>query len=219
MHSATNAYTPTCGYWLADTASASSYSKTIRLWCDTTTGQWEVIDEEEDRPPPPPRTLVLDLVVPGGRDVNLMSGYTYRLPDGSELHVDAQGNFRLEDAAAEVIYKANRIREFNPFLNASDLLARFIEYVGSVGVRQGEVFSLPIGLFINWLIIEAALKDGDAPPHDVKPVPKLLAARPRPQCLLPSCRRFVRRAIVSAGFGYCGSQCAAQHGQLVLAGG
>src|SRR5574341_266260 len=69
---------------------------------------------------------------------------TIELPDGSKLILDNNGNYRIEDKDAKVTYKAHRLREFSPHLNASDLLAQFVHYVGSLGVRQGEVLGLPI---------------------------------------------------------------------------
>lgn len=85
----------------------------------------------------------------------------YRLPDGTRISVNGDGNFQLDDKDAKVVYKANRIREFNPYVNASDLLERFIEEAGRLGVEQTRMLKLPVEAFINWLIREAAKKDGD----------------------------------------------------------
>lgn len=74
---------------------------------------------------------------------------------------------------------------FNRFVNASDLLEEFIRYVGALGVKQGDVLQLPIDLFIKWLIIEAAKKDGDAPPEGV------VVQLPNIRCL--KCGRFIRK--------------------------
>ena len=67
------------------------------------------------------------------------AGQTIKLPDGSHLILDDLGNYRVEDKDAKVQYRANRMRDFSPHLNASDLLAQFVRYVGSLGVRQAEV--------------------------------------------------------------------------------
>jgi hypothetical protein len=101
------------------------------------------------------------LVVPKGRKL--------KLPDGSVLHVDDLGNYRLDDSNAKVIHQANRMREFNPYVNASDLLASFIRYLGSVGLNRGDAGMIPVVLFINWLVIEAAMQDGDPIPADIVP--------------------------------------------------
>lgn len=86
---------------------------------------------------------------------------SYVMPDNSVLHVDHEGNYRIEDTHSRVVYKANRRREFNPYLNASDLLEDFIKFVGTLGVRQGEVLQVPITAFIHWLVFKAAERDGD----------------------------------------------------------
>lgn len=49
----------------------------------------------------------------------------------------------------------------NRFLAASDLLEDFIAYVGPHGVSKAEFRDLPIELFIQWLVLEAAKQDGE----------------------------------------------------------
>lgn len=144
---------------------------------------------------------------------------TLELPDGSKLILDDNGNYRIEDKDAKVTYKANRLREFSPHLNASDLLAQFVRYVGSLGVRQGEVLGLPIELFINWLIIEAAQRDDDPVPVDVVRVEKHVAvlATCRPKCL--SCGRFIPRFYHRNRFPFCRPEHGARYMQRQLAGG
>src|ERR1700758_1179374 len=51
----------------------------------------------------------------------------YVMPDGSTLKVDQYGNYQVLDQDAKVTYKANRIREFNAYISASDLLEAFIK--------------------------------------------------------------------------------------------
>lgn len=140
-------------------------------------------------------------------------GQEYKLPDGARLIVDADGNYRIEDAEARVTYRAHRNRDFNPFVNAGDQLARFIEYVGRVapGLSREEVTRLPIRLFAHWLIMEAAARDDDPVPADVERPQRLLTERVRPRCLLPTCRRFIRRDRFSAGFNYCDADHAGRH--------
>lgn len=99
------------------------------------------------------------LVVPKGEDL--------LLPDGSVLKVDDMGNYSLDDKDAKVVYQANRMREFNPYVNASDLLAGFIRYLGSLGITKFDAGNIPVALFVNWLVIEAATKDGDPIPDGV----------------------------------------------------
>ncbi len=137
--------------------------------------------------------------------------------DGSYIEVDVKGGYKMYDKDAKVTYAANRSRAFNRYVNASDLLAEFIEYLGSLKLRRGDVQTLPVGLFINWLIIRAAEADEDAVPDDIVPVPqhKLLVARVKPRCLF--CARFIPRRIASAGFVYCNPIHAEKHHQRLLA--
>lgn len=148
--------------------------------------------------------------LPKGREVRVPLG------DGSTLYVDSNGNFRVDDKNAKVVYKANRVREFNPFVNASDLLAEFLRYVGTLGVRRSEVQTLPLGLFVNWLVIRAAEIDADPVPADIVPLPehRLLKGRVSPRCLV--CQRYVRRIAASSGFAFCNPLCATKmHLRLV----
>jgi len=108
----------------------------------------------------------------------LSHGMQYELPDGALLDIDDLGNYKIQDQHAKVIYRANRVREFNRYLNASDLLEAFIDDVGKLdGVDQTQVLRLPIEAFINWLILQAATKDGDPTDH----LPSVAAALPSPK--------------------------------------
>ncbi len=144
-----------------------------------------------------------------------------KMADGSIIHIDAQGNFRIEDANAKITYKATHMRNFNPYVNAGDLLARFIDYVRVAvpGIRRSDIPGLPLQLFVHWLILEAASRDGDPAPPDIVPVPqsRLLVARVRPQCRLPICRRYILRISIDTGFNYCNPKHAAAHGRLLAA--
>lgn len=78
-------------------------------------------------------------------------------------------------------------KEFNKYLNGSDLLEEFIAFLGTEGVRQGEVMALPLELFIKWLIIRAAEADQEEPPV----VFALPAPKPQPRCL--GCQRYMHK--------------------------
>lgn len=86
------------------------------------------------------------------------------LPDGAVLDVKDNGSYELIDKNAKITYRASRLREFNPYLNASDKLEAFIKYCGSLGVKKHEMLNLPINLFIAWLIIESAKADEEPEP-------------------------------------------------------
>lgn len=105
-----------------------------------------------------------------------LSAGEYDLPDGAKLVIDTLGNYRVLDSAAKVVYRACRVREFNPYINASDLLEAFIRDVGKYdGVDQGEILRVPIEAFINWIILEAAKRDGDP----LEGLPSVESALPR----------------------------------------
>lgn len=86
---------------------------------------------------------------------------TLELPDGSKLELDDKGNHTLNDKDAKVVYKANRVREFNKFVNASDTLEQFVRYAKTLNISQDEFMALPIELFLKWLVLEAAKADGE----------------------------------------------------------
>lgn len=138
---------------------------------------------------------------------------TIELPDGAKLIVDDIGNYHIEDTDAKVTYKANRIREFSPYLNASDMLAKFVDYVRNVGLRKDDVLQLPIQLFIGWLVLEAAQRDGDPLPDGIEPLENspLIKTLRRPRCL--ACGRFIRRTCIEQRFPFCG----AEHGAKYIA--
>lgn len=130
----------------------------------------------------------------------LVPGMVYNMPDGSKVKIDIDGGYTIDDKDAKVIYKACRVREFNPFLNASDLLEQYIEELVPLGVRQDQVLHLEIEGFIYWLIHRAAERDGDAPPADVPRLPSRASAI-RNRCC--TCGRFILRRYVLASIFYC----------------
>ena len=129
---------------------------------------------------------------------------TLRMPDGGLLEVSKDGSYVLNDKDSKVIYRANRVRDFNPFLNASDKIEDFIRFCGSVGVKQDEMMDIPIRLFIAWLVIEAAKADGEPEPADVPLLPDL-KARAKPRCR--SCGRFTSRKLQLRKLEFCRPIC------------
>src|SRR3990167_3647894 len=136
---------------------------------------------------------------------------TIELPDGAKLIIDDLGNYQIDGKDAKVQYRANRMRDWSPHLNASDMLADFVKYVGGLGVKQTEAPGLPLELFVNWLIIEASERDHDAVPDDVVPVGehKRLKEMLRPRCLV--CQRFIPRLHYQHRFAFCGIEHGAEY--------
>jgi hypothetical protein len=144
------------------------------------------------------------------REITITEGNerTIHLPDGTTIYVDAKGNHRIEDKDARVVYKGNRLREFNRFINASDILEDFIRFAGGLGVRRGELLKIPVEVFIQYLIVRATEQDGEESPDGltmeaIQKHPALLP--PAPTKFLPprcrNCGRFIRRA---APMPFCG---------------
>lgn len=130
-------------------------------------------------------------------------GTELKLPDGSILKVDDKGNYIIEDNTAVVTYKANRLREFNKFINTSDLLEMFIKEIAKLGVEQKDFMNLPIELFIKWLVIKAAEEDGFEAPDKVQ-----MKSHPALASLIPRCKacgRFISKKRFKLGILFCNS--------------
>lgn len=128
------------------------------------------------------------------------------LKDGTIINIDDDHNLQINDKDSQVIYKANRVREFNRFINASDLLETFIKDMGEAGARQINILSTPIELFINWLIYKASIQDGD------KAIEPQLNSRPK--CLL--CGRFITTILAVNKFEFCNSNHAALYHNKIM---
>jgi hypothetical protein len=123
------------------------------------------------------------------KKVTAKHGWIVETPDGTIIEIDINGNIKIIDDNAKIVYKASRFREFNKYINASDLLEEFIRFSGSLGVRQSEVLNIPIELFINWLILKAAEQDGE-PLNDM---PQIEYQRKKiKRCL--HCGRFIKNS-------------------------
>lgn len=137
-------------------------------------------------------------------DIEVKPWSTLKLPDGSVLEVDGDGNFTVSDKDAVVTYRGSNVREFNPFINSSDLLEAFIKDLGELGVKQDEVLKVPIEMFINWLIFKAADQDGDNAPDDVPLLESSVKPHKHPKCLC--CGKFIKKALVEHKIHFCNPQ-------------
>ena len=127
------------------------------------------------------------------------------LKDNTHIFIDKDHNLRIDDREAKVTYKSNRIREFNRYINASDLLEEFIREMGARGVKQSEILDVPIELFISWIIYKAAQQDGDEAEK-----PRI----PAPQCL--ACGRFIPKTLASRGFQFCNPDHSGRYFQQIV---
>lgn len=128
------------------------------------------------------------------------------LPDGTKINVDKDGNFSVDDKDSKVVYKANRLREFNKYMNASDLIEEFIKDVGKLGVTQGQLLKIPINALFVWLVAKAAEADGEEPPADIPKLAMLPEVRDNiaPKC--KCCGRFLTLQKHKLGINFCNSE-------------
>lgn len=139
------------------------------------------------------------------------------LPDGGKFTLEKDGSYKLEDDAARVTYAAARHREFNRYLNASDLIEEFIGEIGGLGIKKGEILKVPMSAFIAFLVVKAAEADGEEPPAvEIDMIESardsvLLLPAPikKPKCCC--CGRFIARSFGDAGLAYCSDDHAAAH--------
>lgn len=126
------------------------------------------------------------------------------LPDNTKLVMDHLGNYKIIDDDAKIKYEANFNREFNKYVNASELLSEFVMDLGSVGVVQNKILKTPIEYFINWLIHKAAEADND--PYAKEGIPTLKDSRkllPASQLRCKFCQRFLSKDHERHGMHFC----------------
>ena len=145
----------------------------------------------------------------GSGNIKVVDGCssTIELPDGTIIDIKADGSYTIQDKDAKVVYRASRLRDFNPFINVSDRLEEFIEFCGKQGVKQGEMLELPINLFIGWLVISAAKHDREPEP-DIKLLPDL-RKHSFPRCI--GCGRFIPHTHKIKKLEFCAPVCFDRH--------
>lgn len=130
------------------------------------------------------------------------------LPDNTIISVKADGSYKIIDDGGKIKYKGNPLREFNPYINSSDMLEEFVDFVASVGgVSKRNFLNIPIELFIRWLVIRAAEADGDDLPEDQTSIlnhPALLPAPVQKQSAkCKCCGRFITKKRASHSIFFC----------------
>jgi hypothetical protein len=136
---------------------------------------------------------------------------TYHFDDGSVLHVDDKGNFRIEDKDAKITYQANNVREFNKYLNSSDLMADFIDDMGKLGADADQVLNIPLQYYIRWLVHKAAEADGETSDESLPEIAhdtiKCLDAPKRPNMFkCKHCGRFIGAIKGNNGMMFCNGE-------------
>lgn len=199
-------------WWIATVSTGGTYATTsftapswhstqiTNCFTDSTANYWPY----HNRRKPYVDTESLTVCARALNSIRLGETAKIKLPDESVLHVEASGRYHIEDKDAKVTYRGNRVREFNCYINASDLLGEFIDFLGTLGVRQSEALNVPIELFINWLILRAAEKDQVDPPASVRVIghPLLPSRRWTARCSV--CKRFIPRRNVMQQLPFCG---------------
>ena len=146
-----------------------------------------------------------DLTVGSIQNMKLVEG-AYELGDGSKLIVDDVGNFKIEDKDAKVTYKSNNMREFNKFINSSDLLADFIHDMGKLGADAEQVLNTPVQYFIRWLIFKAAEADGEETDEDLSLITSdavKCVEQPKTVFKCKHCGKFISSVRFTNGIMFC----------------
>lgn len=141
------------------------------------------------------------------RDIHIPSGHhssaVFTLPNGVRIKLHPDDSIEIDESDGKQLYKAASIREFNKYLNASDLLEEFVLFCSKEKMTRKDFSELPISLFIYWLIVKAAEADGD-PVDEVKPllettVNTIKHKRHRCKC----CGKFLSRKFENHQIAFC----------------
>lgn len=105
---------------------------------------------------------------------------------------------------SQLKYKNIPTKEFNKYINTSDILEDFMGLIKSLKISKEEMLNLPLKLFIQFLIIKAIEEDGEEVPNDIIPIEKH-PALPSPiynkRCRY--CGRFISKVKVEQGINFC----------------
>lgn len=143
-----------------------------------------------------------DIHIPEGCNIEA----TFTLPNGVMIKLFRDDHVEVDDSQGFQLYRSAPARDFNRFLNASDLLEEFISYCAQQRVTKKDFAELPISLFIYWLIVRAAETDGD-PTEEV--VPLLTSAVKQRKAHTHRCRdcgKFLTKRYEDNGISFCSSQ-------------
>lgn len=99
------------------------------------------------------------------KDIHIPSGHrseaVFTLPNGVQIKLHLDDSIEIDESNGTQLYKSSPTRNFNKYLNASDLLEDFVQYCAEEKMSRKDFSEIPISLFIYWLIVKAAEADGD----------------------------------------------------------
>ena len=82
------------------------------------------------------------------------------LPDGTIIDIENDGTYTIDDSNSKTIYKFDNVRESNEIFTSSNMVEKFIEYLGKNGAKKEDLNEIPISDFIKWLMWVASVEDG-----------------------------------------------------------
>ncbi|MBD3405060.1 MAG: hypothetical protein GF411_02855 [Candidatus Lokiarchaeota archaeon] len=152
--------------------------------------------------------------------IDLGTAVKIEMADKSVISVEKDGSYQIIDKDAKVTYKACRIREFNRYINASDLIEEFIRFVGKLGIKQSQVLHIPIEYFIYFLVFRSAEEDGlDGTQEKNKIIEDkglFIKHCDKYRCLC--CGRFISVYNASNGFDFCSAICSVAYAEKLSIG-
>ena len=125
------------------------------------------------------------------------------LPDGTTIRINHDDTITVDDSNAKILYKSNPVRDFNPYLNTSDMLEDFIHWCAEQKITKDDFSTLPVSLFICWLVVKAAEADGE----ELADVTPMLTSAVRERKLhnhrCRCCGRFLSKKYESHQISFC----------------
>lgn len=129
---------------------------------------------------------------------------TFILPNGVKINLFPDDRIEIDESDGKQIYKSAPIREFNKFLNVSDVLEDFIGYCADQRISQKDFSELPINLFIYWLIVKAAEADGDDPGDATPMLTHAVRNKKLHKHKCKCCGKFLSKKYETHGISFCG---------------
>ena len=129
------------------------------------------------------------------------------LPNGAKFTLSKDGSYKVVDEG-KVKYKGAPYREFNRYINASDLLEEFIRFMGaSFDVKQSEILNIPLEMFITWLVIRSCQVDGDEIPKGTPRLEDHSFVKSAHLYRCRNCGRFLSSLSKQKHIEFCNSRC------------